>query len=92
MGRLLKWFNANVFGDPDEVLGILCEDSDGKINTSYVERLNLTIRNSLARFVRRTMNECGRKSKICVCQKSKIFEHKDPVMHSRAFGFCTGMI
>jgi len=32
-------------------------DSDGKINTSYVERLNLTIRNSLARFIRRTMNE-----------------------------------
>jgi hypothetical protein len=36
MGRLLKWFNANVFGDPDEVLGILCEDSDGKINTSPI--------------------------------------------------------
>ena len=28
-----------VFGDPDEVLEILCGDSDGKINISYVERL-----------------------------------------------------
>jgi hypothetical protein len=31
-------------------------DSGGKINTAYIERLNLTIRNSLARFVRRGMN------------------------------------
>ena len=58
MGRLLKWFERVVFGDPDEVLEILCgNNSDGKINTSYVGRLNLTIRNSLARFIRRTMNE-----------------------------------
>ena len=36
-----------------EALGV---DSDGKISTAYVERLNLTIRNSLARFVRKGMN------------------------------------
>ena len=91
-GKIVEVVQRVVFGDPEEVLEILCGDSDGKINTSYVERLNLTIRNSLARFVRRTMNESSRKSKICVCQKSKIFEHKDPVMHSRAFGFYTGMV
>lgn len=45
-----------VFGNPEEVLRILGADSGGKIHTSYVERLNLTIRNSLARFVRKTMN------------------------------------
>ena len=58
MERLLKWFERVVFGDPEEVLEVLCgNNSDDKINTSYVERLNLTIRNSLARFIRRTMNE-----------------------------------
>jgi len=36
-----------------ESLGV---DSGGKISTAYIERLNLTIRNSLARFVRRGMN------------------------------------
>jgi hypothetical protein len=55
-GRIVEVVQRVVFGDPDEVLEILCEDLDGKINTSYVERLNLTIRNSLARFIRRTMN------------------------------------
>ena len=34
-------------------------DSGGKINTAYIERLNITIRNSLARFVRKNMN-CNR--------------------------------
>ncbi|VUT24305.1 MAG: hypothetical protein MOIL_00442 [Candidatus Methanolliviera sp. GoM_oil] len=56
-GKIVEVVQRVVFGDPDEVLEILCGDSDGKINTSYVERLNLTIRNSLARFIRRTMNE-----------------------------------
>ena len=36
-----------------QLLGI---DSRGKINTAYIERLNLTIRNSLARFVSKSMN------------------------------------
>jgi hypothetical protein len=31
-------------------------DSGGKINTAYIERLNITIRNLLARFVRKSMN------------------------------------
>jgi len=31
-------------------------DSGRRISTAYIERLNLTIRNSLARFVRRGMN------------------------------------
>lgn len=41
----------------------LCTDSGGKINTAYIERLNLTIHNSLARFVRRGMN-CGKDLQI----------------------------
>jgi hypothetical protein len=56
-GRVVEVVKRVVFGDPDEVLEILCADSDGTINTSYIERLNLTIRNSLARFIRKTMNE-----------------------------------
>ena len=64
-GKIVEVVQRVVFGDPDEVLEILCgNNSDGKINTSYVERLNLTIRNSLARFIRRTMNESSRKSLI----------------------------
>lgn len=31
-------------------------DSGGKINTAYIEHLNLSIRNSLARFERKSMN------------------------------------
>ena len=56
-GKVVEVVQRVVLGDPEEVLEILCGDSDGKINTSYVERLNLTIRNSLARFIRKTMNE-----------------------------------
>lgn len=55
-GRIVEVVQRIVFGDPDEVLRLLGADSGGKINTSYVERLNLTIRNSLARFIRRGMN------------------------------------
>ena len=35
---------------------MLGADENGKINTSYTERLNLTIRNSPARFIRKCMN------------------------------------
>jgi hypothetical protein len=35
---------------------LLGVDSEGKINIAYIERLNLTIRNSLARFVSKSMN------------------------------------
>ena len=46
-GHVVEVVKRVVFGDPD---------SDGMINTLYMERLNLTIRNSLARFIRKTMN------------------------------------
>ena len=45
-----------IFGDPDEIFEMLGINSDGYIGTSYVERINLTIRTSLARFIRKTMN------------------------------------
>lgn len=55
-GKVVEVLQRVVFGDPDEVMKSLGIDSGGKINTAYIERLNLTIRNSLARFVRRGMN------------------------------------
>ena len=45
-----------VFGDAEEILRLFGADSGGCINTSYIERINLTIRNSLARFIRKGMN------------------------------------
>ena len=45
-----------VFGDAEEILRFFGADSGGCINTSYIERINLTIRNSLARFIRKGMN------------------------------------
>jgi len=45
-----------IFGDPKEIFDMLGVDSDGFIGTSYVERINLTIRTSLARFIRKGMN------------------------------------
>ena len=45
-----------IFGDPEEIFEMLGVNSDGYIGTSYVERINLTIRTSLARFIRKTMN------------------------------------
>ena len=45
-----------VYGNPREVMRLLGVDSGGKINTAYIERINLTICNSLARFVRKSMN------------------------------------
>ncbi|MDY6932552.1 MAG: hypothetical protein SVJ22_11645, partial [Halobacteriota archaeon] len=47
-GRVVEVVQRVVFGNPEEILRLLCADSGGKINTSYIERLNLTIRNSLA--------------------------------------------
>jgi IS1 transposase. len=55
-GSVVGMVKRIVFGDPHDILSILGADTDGKINTSYIERLNLTIRNSLARFIRKTMN------------------------------------
>ena len=61
--RIVEIVEEVVFGEPDEVLRLLGADSGGRINTSYVERLNLSIRNSLARFIRRGMN-CSKDLKI----------------------------
>ncbi len=55
-GRVVEILQRIVFGKQDEVMDSLGVDSSGRISTSYIERLNLTIRNSLARFVRRGMN------------------------------------
>ena len=54
--RIVEIVEEIVFGEPEEVLRLLGADSGSRINTSYVERLNLSIRNSLARFIRRGMN------------------------------------
>jgi hypothetical protein len=56
-GRVVEVIQQVVFGDKDVVLHLLGADENGTINTAYVERLNLTFRNCLARFIRRTMNE-----------------------------------
>lgn len=56
-GRVVDVIQRVVFGSVDEILSLLGADDQGVINTSYVERINLTIRNCLARFIRRTMNE-----------------------------------
>ena len=45
-----------VLGDPDEIFEMLGANSDDYIGTSYAERINLTIRTSLARFIRKGMN------------------------------------
>jgi len=55
-GKVVEVVQRIVFGDPEEVLKLLGADSGGKINTSYAERLNITFRNSLARFIRKGMN------------------------------------
>lgn len=55
-GRLIEVMQRIVYGDPKEIRQLLGVDSGGKINTAYIERLNLTVRNSLARFVRKGMN------------------------------------
>jgi hypothetical protein len=62
-GRVIEVLQRIVFGDPEEVRNSLGVDFCGKINTAYIERLNLTIRNSLARFVRRGMN-CSKDLRI----------------------------
>ena len=61
--RITEIVEEIVFGEPEEVLHLLGADSGGRINTSYVERLNLSIRNSLARFIRRGMN-CSKNMNI----------------------------
>ena len=55
-GTIVGMVKRVVFGELEDILSILGADADGRISTSYVERLNLTVRNSLARFIRKTMN------------------------------------
>ena len=55
-GRIIEVIQRIVYGNPEEVMRLLGVDYGGKINTAYIERINLTIRNSLARFVRKSMN------------------------------------
>jgi IS1 family transposase len=45
-----------VFGNKKDILKMLEIEENGYIGTSYVERFNLTIRDSLARFIRKGMN------------------------------------
>jgi len=56
-GRVVEVAQRVVFGDKEVVLHLLGADEEGTINTAYVERMNLTFRNCLARFIRKTMNE-----------------------------------
>jgi len=55
-GQVVEELRRVVFGDADEILRLFGADSGGCINTAYIERINLTIRNSLARFIRKGMN------------------------------------
>jgi len=55
-GHVVEVLQRVVFGDSEEIVRLFGADSGGCINTSYVERINLTIRNSLARFIRKGMN------------------------------------
>ena len=55
-GRIIEVIQRIVYGNPEEIMRLLGVDYGGKINTAYIERINLTIRNSLARFVRKSMN------------------------------------
>ena len=55
-GKVIKVVQRVIFGDEEEVLHLLGADKDRCINTAYIERFHLTIRNCLARFVRKGMN------------------------------------
>ncbi len=54
--EVVNTFERIVYGDPKDVLELLCPTSKEHIQTSYVERMNLTFRNYLARFIRESMN------------------------------------
>jgi IS1 family transposase len=55
-GYIVEAIQRIIFGDPEEIFKIIGADTDDYIGTSYVERINLTIRTSLARFIRKGMN------------------------------------
>lgn len=53
---VVETIQSIIFGNPEEIFEMLGVDSDGYIGTSYAERINLTIRTSLSRFIRKGMN------------------------------------
>ena len=53
---VVETIHSIVYGNPEEIFEMLGANSDGFIGTSYIERINLTIRTSLARFIRKGMN------------------------------------
>lgn len=55
-GYVVETIQCIIFGDPQEIFKMLEIEADDYIGTSYVERINLTIRTSLARFIRKGMN------------------------------------
>ncbi len=61
-GSVVGMVKRIVFGDLDQIQSVLGADAYGRISTSYSERLNLTIRNSIARFIRKTMNFSKKRS------------------------------
>ena len=54
--RLVRIERHIVLGHPSDVRDRLQQSGNGNIHTSYIERFNGTIRTSLARFVRKTVN------------------------------------
>jgi hypothetical protein len=63
-GQVVEIVEEVVFGEPEEILRSLGADSGGN-KYLYIERLNLSIRNSLARFIRRGMN-CSKDFGLCI--------------------------
>jgi len=55
-GYVVETIQRIIFGDPEEIFKMLGMNSDDYIDTSYVERITLTIRTSLARFIRKRMD------------------------------------
>jgi len=55
-GYVVSTVSRIVFGNTDEILEMLGACSEDYIGTSYVERINLTIRTCLARFIRKGIN------------------------------------
>ena len=55
-GRVVGINRRIVYGNEQEILDIIKGCSCNVINTSYIERQNLTFRNGISRLVRKTMN------------------------------------
>jgi len=55
-GNVVETIQRIIFGEPQEIFKMLGTEADDYIGTSYVERINLTIRTSLARFRKKGMN------------------------------------